>query len=775
MVDDPGGTPLSQKITFSNASKAITPEGTNVLSTGEGGGSKFLREDGDGTSSWQAIPGGGDALTASPLSQFAATTSLQLKGVISDETGSGALAFADTPTLVTPVLGVATATSVNKVAITAPATSATITATDGTTTTLSGGTHSGTNTGDQTSIVGVTGTKAQFDTAVTDGNFMYIGDAPTAHTHLLAAGATDVTASAAELNILDGATLDVTELNYVDGVTSAIQTQLNAKQASGATLSSLEGLTLGAGDLLYATAADTLTDLAIGTANQVLAVNAGATAPEWKTVSSGGQTTYDAIVASSGGDYTTLGAAIAAASNGWRILIKTATTETGTITSSLTGLHIEGYSKSITLDLATYVMTLSGVNCRITGMGITYSTGKIILSGKGSSITNCYISTTSAGNNNITLSGGATVMADCVYSIDYSSTGGAPYVFASSNSGSKIVNNHFIMTYLNNNGTTTSTVRMTASGTFFSSNTLEITVSSSAGSAFIQATQQSVLILGNTIYKTHSANALFATTTNADVVISNNTGFWYGSVLSIGGARNVVSSNKFVLGSTTSTIGIAMTSAAIGCTIVGNNIQCAAGASSIGISITDAASIENLIADNYIRDFVTGISITAGSANTVTSNVVNGATTAYVDTGTASTFANNTPTSAILQKSVAYMKNTSGGNLAAGDLVVYKAVAAGDEVTTTTTAGDDKVYGMATAAITSNTYGYIQTLGKTTLLKVDGTTDIAIGDPLTAFTTAGIAAKAAAGEMVFAYALEAYTTNDSLGVIDALLISPRLI
>jgi len=34
----------------------------------------------------------------------------------------------------------------------------------------------GTNSGDQTSIVGITGTKAQFDTAVTDGNFMYTGD-----------------------------------------------------------------------------------------------------------------------------------------------------------------------------------------------------------------------------------------------------------------------------------------------------------------------------------------------------------------------------------------------------------------------------------------------------------------------------------------------------------------------------------------------------------------------------------------------------------------------
>ncbi len=52
--------------------------------------------------------GSGDALTSNPLSQFVATTSLQLKGVISDETGSGALVFADTPTLIAPLLGTPT-------------------------------------------------------------------------------------------------------------------------------------------------------------------------------------------------------------------------------------------------------------------------------------------------------------------------------------------------------------------------------------------------------------------------------------------------------------------------------------------------------------------------------------------------------------------------------------------------------------------------------------------------------------------------------------------
>jgi len=54
---------------------------------------------------------------------------------------------------------------------------------------------------------------------------------------------TDVTATAAELNILDGATLTVTELNFVDGVTSAIQTQLDNKQPLDADLTTLAGLT----------------------------------------------------------------------------------------------------------------------------------------------------------------------------------------------------------------------------------------------------------------------------------------------------------------------------------------------------------------------------------------------------------------------------------------------------------------------------------------------------------------------------------------------------
>ena len=64
-------------------------------------------------------------------------TSAQLATALTDETGTGVVVFSNTPTLVTPVLGVATATSINKVTITTPATGSTLTIADGKTFTAS--------------------------------------------------------------------------------------------------------------------------------------------------------------------------------------------------------------------------------------------------------------------------------------------------------------------------------------------------------------------------------------------------------------------------------------------------------------------------------------------------------------------------------------------------------------------------------------------------------------------------------------------------------------
>jgi len=77
------------------------------------------------------------------------------------------------------------------------------------------------------------------------------GKSSTTHTHAVSAGATDVTATAAELNILDGVTATTAEINYSSGVTSGIQGQLSSKIAISGTVTqaNLTTLTAGSGSI----------------------------------------------------------------------------------------------------------------------------------------------------------------------------------------------------------------------------------------------------------------------------------------------------------------------------------------------------------------------------------------------------------------------------------------------------------------------------------------------------------------------------------------------
>jgi len=99
-----------------------------------------LVTDGAGGTSWSqvSVTQGISGLGTNVATFLATPTSANLAAAITNETGSGALVFANTPTLVTPILGIATATSINKVAITAPATSATLSLFEGSTLATSG-------------------------------------------------------------------------------------------------------------------------------------------------------------------------------------------------------------------------------------------------------------------------------------------------------------------------------------------------------------------------------------------------------------------------------------------------------------------------------------------------------------------------------------------------------------------------------------------------------------------------------------------------------------
>jgi len=122
-------------------------------------------------------------------------------------------------------------------------------------------------------------------------------------------------------------------------------------------------------------------------------------------------------------------------------------------------------------------------------------------------------------------------------------------------------------------------------------------------------------------------------------------------------------------------------------------------------------------------------------------------------------------------KHLIYVQNTSGGNLLQGNVVKYNAAAGSVGFTSPTAVGDDGVWGMLREDIANTAWGYIQVLGGTTLLDTTNAGGaIVIGNFLCAEN--GVRARlAAAGNMVFAIALEDCDAANC--VIDALIIKPR--
>ena len=172
-------------------------------------------------------------------------------------TGSGSVVLSTSPTFVTPILGVATATSINKVAFTAPATAATLTIADGKTLTANNSVTLAGVDGTVMTFPSTSASVARTDAAQTFTGNQTINGAVIGNVQALSgAGAVDVTSFSTAFT----STATGNALTLANGTAGQIKTVVYVAEAAGADTGVLTPTTrLGYSTITFTNVGDSVT------------------------------------------------------------------------------------------------------------------------------------------------------------------------------------------------------------------------------------------------------------------------------------------------------------------------------------------------------------------------------------------------------------------------------------------------------------------------------------------------------------------------------------
>lgn len=345
------------------------------------------------------------------------------------------------------------------------------------------------------------------------------------------------------------------------------------------------------------------------------------TSASWSTVAAGGQTLVTKVVASSGGDYTTLGAAIAAASSGWVIWVKDSTTESGSITTTVTNLTIIGANPegtSITMNANS--INLNGANTTVEGLKFIFTTGTFNFGAQYASMFNCHLAKSGNSNGVLTASGASTQIND------------NKIIMTNTNSTSDMISISGQYSVFNNNyvtGKAGSVNLLSVSGgdSNIVGNTFNATATGTFTSCIAAGTRTTVT--GNSI--SCDNNMTYAVQATGVIVVSGNNikGATIGVYL--GNGFCVVSGNRIDTSALSTGIGVQAHTQSN--TITSNLMVGSTAGASVGVQI-DAFNY-NVVVGNRINSYTKAVVVTTGATNcNVAANSFQGCTSGLNDSGT---------------------------------------------------------------------------------------------------------------------------------------------